>query len=256
MTSTQRHLLILGGTGEAAALAAALAGRFRVTTSLAGRTGQPALPPGEIRIGGFGGAEGLAEWLRENAADLVVDATHPFAEAISAHAAEACAALNLPRLRLQRPAWRRDPRDRWIEVEDVAGAAHALTLLGGRSFLTVGVQELAAFAGLTDVWLLIRLITPPKTVLDLGPHELIYGRGPFSLAEERLLLQRHRIGSLVTKASGGAATEAKILAAREADLPVVMIRRPLPPAGPVVENVEAAIEWVMSEIGVERRPPP
>jgi precorrin-6A/cobalt-precorrin-6A reductase len=242
---TAPHLLILGGTAEAAALATALSERMRVTSSLAGRTEQPSLPPGEIRIGGFGGVEGLAEWLQTNAVDLVVDATHPFAAAISAHAAEACARLGVPRLRLQRPAWQRDPRDRWIEVEDAAGAARALALLGGRSFVTIGVQELAAFAGLGDVWLLIRLIAPPKTPPALGPHEVIYGRGPFSLAEERLLLQRHRITSLVTKASGGAATEAKILAAREADLPVILIRRPLPPSGSLVDSVEAAADWAL-----------
>src|ERR1700744_2042876 len=126
---TTPHLLILGGTAEAAELAAALAGRLRVTTSLAGRTAAPALPPGEVRIGGFGGADGLAEWLRANAVDCVVDATHPFADAISAHAAEACAMLGTARLRLQRPAWRRDPRDRWIEVDDAPAAARALALL-------------------------------------------------------------------------------------------------------------------------------
>jgi precorrin-6A/cobalt-precorrin-6A reductase len=186
----------------------------------------------------------MVEWLRENAADLVVDATHPFAEAISTHAAVACESLGLPRLRLQRPAWRRDPRDRWIEVEDAPAAARALALLGGRALVTIGVQELAGFVGLPDVWLLIRLITPPKTPLHLGPHELVFGRGPFNLAEERLLMQRYRITSLVTKASGGAATEAKILAARDADLPVILIRRPLPPAGPIVDSVEAAADWV------------
>ena len=241
---TVRHLLILGGTAEAAALAAALAGTVRVTTSLAGRTEQPALPPGEVRIGGFGGAEGMAAWLGENAVDLVVDATHPFAAAISAHAAEACSGLGLPRLRLQRPAWRRDPRDRWIEVADIDAAAHTLAMLGGRAFLTIGVQELAAFAGLDHVWLLIRLISPPHVALELGPHEMVYGRGPFCLAEERLLLQRHRISCLVTKASGGAATEAKLIAAREAELLVIMVRRPPPPPGPLVESVEAALAWI------------
>jgi precorrin-6A/cobalt-precorrin-6A reductase len=243
------HLLILGGTAEAAALATALSGRLRVTVSLAGRTGSPTLPPGEIRIGGFGGADGLAAWLQANAVDLVVDATHPFAAAISAHAAEACAQLGLPRLRLQRPAWQQDPRDRWIDVEDAAAAARALALLGGRCFVTIGVQELAAFAGLLEVWLLIRLITPPKTPLDLGPHELLFGRGPFSLDAERLLLEHHRITSLVTKASGGPATEAKIVAARDAGLPVIMIRRPPPPSGPVVDSVEATVRWVAYEIG-------
>ena len=237
------HLLILGGTAEAAHLARRLAGDLAVTTALAGRTEHPAPLPGAVRIGGFGGADGLAAWLHENSVDLVVDATHPFAAAISAHAALACARLGLPRLRLQRPPWRRDPRDRWIEVADAPGAASALARLGGRAFLTVGVKELPAFAGL-DVWLLIRLIAMPAERPALGPHEFILGRGPFALAEERLLLQRHCITALATKASGGAATEAKIIAAREADLPVVLIRRPPPPDGPIVDCVEAAADWV------------
>ena len=246
------HLLILGGTAEAAALAARLAGELRVTTALAGRTEHPGPLAGAVRIGGFGGAEGLAAWLVEHEVDLVVDATHPFAAAISAHAAEACARLGLPRLRLQRPPWRRDPRDRWIEVADAPGAARALARLGGRAFVTVGTRELPAFAGLDMVWLLIRLIAMPAVLPALGPHEFILGRGPFALAEERRLLQRHHITALVTKASGGAATEAKILAAREADLPVVLIRRPPPPDGPIVDSVEDAAAWVAARLG---RPP-
>ena len=247
MTRPQ-HLLILGGTAEAAALAAALAGRLRVTTSLAGRTEQPAPLPGAVRVGGFGGVEGLAAWLVENEADLVVDATHPFAAVISDHAVAACAQCSLPRLRLQRPAWLRGPNDRWIEVEDASAAAQTLAGLGGRAFLTIGVQDLAAFAGLNDIWKLIRLIAPPKVDLDLGPHEIILGRGPFTLAEERRLLQRYEISVLVTKASGGAATEAKLEAARDAGLPVILIRRPPPPPGETVESVEDALAWVAAKI--------
>ena len=242
------HLLILGGTAEAAALAAALAGRLRVTTSLAGRTEQPAPLPGAVRIGGFGGIEGLAAWLALNDVDLVVDATHPFAAIISDHAVAACAQRRLPRLRLQRPAWMRDPHDRWIEVEDAGAAARALAGLGGRAFLTIGVQDLTAFAGLDGIWKLIRVIAPPRAALDLGPHEIILGRGPFTLADERRLLQRYAITVLVTKASGGAATEAKLAAAREADLPVILIRRPPPPPGEIVESVADALAWVAARI--------
>ena len=240
------HLLILGGTAEAAALAAALAGRLKVTTSLAGRTEHPAPLAGAIRIGGFGGAAGLAAWIAANAVDRVVDATHPFAATISAHAATACAECRVPLLRLERAAWPREPGDRWIEVDDMASAAMALDHLGGRAFLTIGVQELAAFAGLDTVWKLIRLITPPRTGLDLGPHQILLGRGPFTLNEERQVLRRHGITVLVTKASGGAATGAKLVAAREAGLPVIMIRRPEKPAGAGVETIAAAVAWVMA----------
>jgi precorrin-6A/cobalt-precorrin-6A reductase len=238
------HLLILGGTAEAAALAEALAGRLSVTTSLAGRTEQPAPLPGAVRIGGFGGAAGLAAWIAANAVDRVVDATHPFAATISAHAAAACAECRVPLLRLERAAWRREPGDCWIEVEDMASAATALGQLGGRAFLTIGVQELAAFAGLDEVWKLIRVITPPPTSLDLGPHQILPGRGPFTLEDERRLLRRHGITVLVTKASGGTATVAKLVAARAAGLPVIMIGRPAKPAGTSVETVAAAVAWV------------
>jgi precorrin-6A/cobalt-precorrin-6A reductase len=250
---TRRHVLILGGTAEAASLAAGLADRFgatlQVTSSLAGRTERPAPLPGAVRIGSFGGADGLADWLRARRVDLVVDATHPFAAAISANAVDACARLCIPRLRLQRPAWRPHPLDRWIEVETLDDAARALAHLGSkRAFLTVGVQELAPFAALDTIWFLIRLIDPPRTKLCFGPHEIVLGRGPFAPAEERLLLARHRIDALVTKASGGSATEAKLIAAREADLPVIMIRRPPPPDGPLVESAEATLDWVTARL--------
>jgi precorrin-6A/cobalt-precorrin-6A reductase len=243
------HILILGGTAEAAALASALDGKVAVTTSLAGRTEHPAPLPGAVRIGGFGGADGMADWLAQHEVDLVIDATHPFAAQISEHAAAACTRLGVPRLRLQRPEWRRDRRDRWIEVDSVLASARALARLGGRAFVTVGMQELSAFSALHAVWLLIRLIQAPRTSLDLGPHEIIVGRGPFNLAGERLILQRYRITAAVMKASGGKATEPKLIAAREADLPVIMIRRPPPPRGPLVDSVEAAVEWVERAVG-------
>jgi precorrin-6A/cobalt-precorrin-6A reductase len=241
---SRRHVLILGGTAEAASLAAGLTQRFgealKVTSSLAGRTSQPAPLAGNVRTGGF------ADWLRAERVDLIVDATHPFAEAISANAVAACDRLGIPRLRLQRPAWRKHPLDRWIEVATLDAAAKALVdLESKRAFLTVGAQELAPFAGLESIWFLIRLIDPPRAPLGLGPHEIVLGRGPFALAEERHLLAHHRIDTLVTKASGGSATEAKLTAAREGGLPVIMVQRPPPPAGPLVETAEAALDWVM-----------
>jgi precorrin-6A/cobalt-precorrin-6A reductase len=243
-----RRLLILGGTAEAAALARAAVERFgdrlAVTTALAGRTEQPGPLPGAVRIGGFGGVEGLAGYLAETGIDLLIDATHPFADRIARHARLAAERVGLPRLVLERPPWRRHPLDRWIEVEDVSGAAAALARVGRRCFLTLGASELEAFAELGQVHFLVRLIDPPKQPLPLGSYEVVLGRGPFTLAGERELLRRHRIDVLAAKASGGGATEAKLVAAREAGLPVVMLRRPKPEPGPRVASVEAALAWL------------
>jgi precorrin-6A/cobalt-precorrin-6A reductase len=245
--SDRPHLLILGGTAEAAALAVALVDRVRVTNALAGRTAAPVLPPGECRIGGFGDAEGLAAWLCANDIDLVVDATHPFATRISAHAVAACAATGRKLLRLERPAWRPVAGDRWLDVADPASAAALLARIGGRAFLTVGRQSLSVFQGLDHVWKLVRLIAPPADILPLAPYELVLGRGPFTIEAERYLLASRRITVLVTKASGGVGTEAKLAAARLADIPVIMIRRPLETAGAGVRSVEDAVAWVLTE---------
>ncbi len=243
------HLLILGGTGEAGTLAAAVlaghAGRVAVTTSLAGRTGRPGAIPGDVRIGGFGGADGLADYLRTEGVDAVIDATHPFAAQISEHARLACeAAGGIPRLQLYRPAWTRHPLDRWIEVDSLAAAAAIVGKIGRRAWLTVGAGEIDAFAAVEDVRFLVRLIDPPRRKLPLKFHEVVIGRGPFTLAEERHLLQRHAIEVLVCKASGGDATAAKLVAAREASLPVIMVRRPPPEPGETVETVDAALRWL------------
>jgi precorrin-6A/cobalt-precorrin-6A reductase len=242
------HLLILGGTAEAAELAQAALARFgaglRVTSSLAGRTAHPAPLPGHVRIGGFGGAEGLQAYLAAERVDGVIDATHPFAARISAEAAAACDAAAVPRLILLRPPWKRHPLDRWIEVADLAGAARALGRLGRRVWLTIGQRELGAFAPLTEHHFLLRLVDPPTVPPPLASCEVLLGRGPFNLAQERRILERHAIEVLVTKASGGGATEAKLVAARERDLPVVMVRRPPPPPGERVEDVTGALAWL------------
>jgi precorrin-6A/cobalt-precorrin-6A reductase len=203
--------LILGGTAEARELAQALdAAGVHVTTSLAGRT-RPRLPPGAVRIGGFGGADGLRRWIAENGIDVVIDATHPFATRIS-EAAEQVGAL-----RLERPGFEEHAGDLW--VDDIPQAAAACS--GHRVLLTTGHQDLEAF---TDGWFLVRCITPPN---HLPPHsELLLDRGPFTLEGERALLERHAIDLLVTKDSGGPAP--KLQAARERDCEVVIVRRPRP----------------------------
>jgi precorrin-6A/cobalt-precorrin-6A reductase len=253
------RLLILGGTSEAAELARAAAARFgealEITTSLAGRTERPRAPAGHLRIGGFGGPAGLATYLTEHGIGQLIDATHPFATRISAAANLACEQANVPRLILQRPPWRRHPLDRWIEVDDVMAAAAIVDDQGRRAWLTVGASEIAAFSAAPAVHFVVRLVDPPRRPLPLQSYEVIVGRGPFSLGEERSNIERHAIDVLVCKASGGAATEAKIVAARESGLPVIIVRRPPPERGEAVDSVEAALDWLArfrSPVGVRR----
>jgi len=242
------RLLILGGTSEASALAAACSGRgdLEVISSLAGRTSAPRSLAGEVRVGGFGGAAGLEQFLKERAIDRVIDASHPFAERIGRHAAAACRAAGVPRLRLLRPPWQPQAGDRWLEVADLAEAAERLPGLGRRAFLTVGHKDLDAFASLQGVWFLIRTIEPPPAGAPLTQAHWLQARGPFTLEAELELLRTHAIEVLVAKASGGEATYAKLEAARRLGLPVVMARRPPPPQGPVVTTVAEALAWLGS----------
>ncbi|MFF3445955.1 cobalt-precorrin-6A reductase [Streptomyces sp. NPDC002667] len=242
------HVLILGGTTEARRLAESLAEpvrpNLRVTNSLAGRVGAPRLPPGEVRVGGFGGTEGLARWLREHAVDAVVDATHPFAGTISSNAASAAAATGVPLLALRRPGWAPVPGDLWHEAGSLEEAAGLLPALGGRVFLTTGRLGLAAFAALDDLWFLVRSVDAPGAPAP-ARMEVLLDRGPFTLDGERELLLRHAVDVVVTKDSGGHATAPKLTAAREAGLPVVVIRRPRVPEGvPVVTGPGAAVDWL------------
>jgi precorrin-6A/cobalt-precorrin-6A reductase len=238
------RVLILAGTSEAVALVEACAGRgLEVISSLAGRTAAPTPLPGAVRVGGFGGAAGLERFLRAQAIDRLIDASHPFAAQIGRHAAAACSAAGVPRLRLLRPPWPRRPDDRWHEVSTLAEAARLLPELGQRAFLTVGHRELAAFAGVPGVRFLVRTIEPPA-YLPLPEALCLQARGPFALPDEVVLLRAHRIDVLVTKASGGDATYAKLAAARALGLPVIMLRRPAPPAGPVVGSVALALAWL------------
>jgi precorrin-6A/cobalt-precorrin-6A reductase len=241
-----KRVLILGGTGEAAKLAeqAAHLQGVEVITSLAGRTRRPVTPAGRVRIGGFGGDAGLIDYLREQRIDLLIDATHPFAAHISFNAAHAAYICDLPYLLLLRPPWEPMEGDRWIAVESIAAAVTILPSVARRVFLTTGRQDLAAFAPLTDLWFLMRMVDPPTLDTPVPPGTLVLERGPFALEDERELLQTYAIEAIVSKNSGGDATYAKIRAARELALPVVMIQRPPTPAGKQVTDVEEALGWL------------
>ena len=239
------RLLILGGTAEArtlAALAVAAFGPDRVISSLAGVTKNPAAISGRVRTGGFGGADGLARYLAEQPIGALVDATHPFAVRISANAALAAAASGVPRVALVRPPWPREPGDRWIEVDDLDEARAALDGRPASVFLAIGRKELERFKDLWGFRFHIRLFEAPENVLPVNDYGLTVARGPFTVAEEKALLERERVATLVCKASGGAEGYAKIAAACELGLTVVMVRRPPPPPGPTVATPEQALD--------------
>jgi precorrin-6A/cobalt-precorrin-6A reductase len=248
----RRHLLILGGTGEARRLAAQSATQFaddlHITTSLAGRTNETAVLAGEVRRGGFGGVEGLTRYLRDAPIDFVIDATHPFATRISAAARDACRSLDLPLLHLTRVAWQPRAGDHWIEVANAAEAATALPTLGHRVFLTIGHGDLDAFSAVAGTYFLVRLVEPPAGALPFSSYELILGRGPFTFDAERRIMESHAIDVLVAKASGGPATAAKLDAARALGIPVLMLRRPPGETGESVERVEDAVAWVAERL--------
>lgn len=239
-------VVILGGTNEARELAARLVDRsgLRVVSTLAGRVREPRLPAGEVRVGGFGGPAGLAAWLRAERVDALVDATHPFAERISASAASAARAAGVPALLLRRPGWTPAAGDDWRWVGSLDEAARLLPSVGARVFLTTGRQGLAAFAG-SPLWFLVRCVDPPEVPLP-ARHELLLARGPYTVDGELALLRAHGVDVVVTKDSGGDLTAAKLAAARELGRPVVLVRRPEPPDLPAVPTVDAALSWLDS----------
>jgi precorrin-6A/cobalt-precorrin-6A reductase len=242
-----KRILILGGTTQARQLAARLAPRtdLAVTLSLAGRTAAPAPLPVPVRIGGFGGAAGLAAWLGAEAIDLLIDATHPYAAQISANAAAAAALAQVPLLALDRPAWVAVDGDRWSEVAGMAAAVQALGTAPCRVFLALGRNELVPFAAAPQHFYLIRSVDPVEPPLAVPDAVYLTGRGPFDEADERELLRRHRIDVIVAKNGGCAATYGKIAAARSLGLPIIMLARParthMPVSVPVVTSVEEAL---------------
>lgn len=234
-------ILILGGTGEARELARRVTALGLpgggVVSSLAGRVSNPALPVGEVRIGGFGGVDGLAQWLRDNEVSAVVDATHPFARQITANAFEACGRVGVPFLILRRPGF--TPQDGWTWVDTVAEAARNLP--GERVFLTTGRQDLAEFARCPQ-WFLARMVEPPEPPVPQR-IEVLLSRGPFTVDGELELMRSREIDVLVTKDSGGSMTSAKLEAARQLGVPVVIVRRPPLPPAETVADVDAAVRW-------------
>jgi len=236
-------LLILGGTAEASRLATLLAGdaRFAATLSLAGRTTAPNLPRIATRVGGFGGAAGLADYLRRTSVDVLIDATHPFAEQISANAVAAARTSGVRLIRLTRAPWRPVPGDRWTSVRDLPAAAAALPTTRATIFLTVGRQSLGAFASRPEHCYIVRAIDPPDLPKAMAAAEVIYGRGPFQLDDEIALLKTHRVDIVVTKNSGGEAAYAKLAAARTLALPVILVEQPGGPDGVSAQSVEAVL---------------
>ena len=245
-----KRVLILGGTGDAAALAAKVSQipDVEVITSLAGRTQNPTAIAGSVRVGGFGGATGLSDYLRDRQINYLIDATHPFASQMSHNAAIATRDIGIPHLMLVRPAWEKQSGDRWIEVESVEAAVFALEQTAKRVFLTIGRQQLAPFARLHNVWFLIRSIDPPSPNIVLPNGITVLDRAPFTIAQEKQLMLDHTIDTVVSKNSGGDATYAKIVAARELEISIVMVQRSPTPPVEQVADVEGAIDWLLDRL--------
>lgn len=246
------HVLILGGTAEARDLAALLEAKgVPLTSSLAGRVSRPRLPVGPVRIGGFGGVEGLTDWLREQQVSAVVDATHPFAATMGAHAAQVCSSLRVPLLRLARPGWVQHPdAASWTWVGDHVAAREAADAVGGTPFVTTGRQTLHHHV---EAWaerpVLVRLVEPPEAPLP-DAWTVLRSRGPFAVADEEAIMREHDVRVLLTKDSGGRFTEAKLDAARHLGVPVVVVSRPARAEGVAeASDAVAAAAWVEDQVG-------
>ncbi|UWR26246.1 cobalt-precorrin-6A reductase [Sulfitobacter sp. S223] len=239
------RVLLLGGTTEASQLAQALhSARIETVFSYAGRTNAPIAQPVDVRIGGFGGADGLATYLKNERISHVVDATHPFANTMGQNAYRACSTHGTPLLRLARPAWRAQADDKWIHVPDITGARDALPADPCRVFLAIGRMHVDLFAARPEHHYLLRLVDAPQTQITLPDHHVTVARGPFNVAEDIALMQEHRITHVIAKNAGGSGAVAKIDAARALGLQVVMIDRPLRPDIAETANIETVLAWL------------
>ncbi len=247
MSETKR-LLILGGTGEAAALArdahSRFSGRLNIVYSLAGRIKPENTLTVPVRIGGFGGGTGLADFIRAEQINLLVDATHPFAATISASAHDACLSTLTPRLMLARPPWDLPTGAKYLEADDMDHAARLISGLAKRVFVTTGQSGLGALGVCPGVHFLIRVILEPRTPPAIDDYTLLKDRPPYSLENEVALMEEHKIDALLTKQSGGEGTIAKIVAATKKNIPIILLKRPLMEPGECVENVDEALKWL------------
>ncbi|MDH5188024.1 MAG: cobalt-precorrin-6A reductase [Rhodospirillaceae bacterium] len=259
MNTTKTKILVLGGTSEGIQITKAIASAKNLSDtteifySLAGRTNNVPDIPAKVRIGGFSstninGVDGLVEYLTEQKIDLLIDATHPFAEQISANATSAANKVGIAVLRLERKAWKMPENSDVLYVPDMAEAASVVARTARRVLLTIGSKDLDAFTAIDKVHFVVRMIEPPKTTSPLDDFEIITGRPPFDLIDEENLMRHHDIDVLVSKASGGAATFSKIQAASNVGARIILIRRPPPPEGEAVEEIAAALEWIKENI--------
>jgi precorrin-6A/cobalt-precorrin-6A reductase len=253
--ATALRVLILGGTADANRLVAEVAKdkRLDAVLSYAGRTEHPTPPPIAWRVGAFGGVTGLIDYLHAEKIARVVDATHPFAAQMSAHAIAACGIAEVPLLALERAPWWQVPGDRWTEIDDIAAAPEALGTAPRRVFLGIGRQHLGVFATHPQHHYLVRVVDPPRAALPLSGAEVIVARGPFDLVGDRAMLVKHGIETVVARNAGGDAAYAKVEAARDLGLPVVMVRRPWIPIRQTVEHVADVLRWLGHDVGPAER---
>ncbi|MEP3330907.1 cobalt-precorrin-6A reductase [Sedimentitalea sp.] len=238
------HLLILGGTTEASALARTVADAgLRAVLSYAGRVDKPRAQPIPVRVGGFGGVDGLAHYLRAEGVTHVVDATHPFAAQMSANAVAACAATDVPLIALTRAPWQAGPQDRWTLVPDIAAAVASLARPPRRVFLAVGRMHLAMFAAQPQHRYLLRLVDQPDG-LPFPDCQVVVDRGPFTAEDDKDLMKNHDIDLVVSKNAGGTGARSKIDAARELGLPVLMIDRPAIPPRDEAQTPAQVMNWL------------
>jgi precorrin-6A/cobalt-precorrin-6A reductase len=240
------RLLILGGTTEASALARALAGRHDLSPvlSFAGRTRSPVPPPIPFRTGGFGGVAGLQAFLVNERIDAVIDATHPFAAQMSRNVVDACTALTLPLAVFTRAPWCPVEGDRWTGVPTMDAAVQALGDRPRHVFLTIGGLQLQAFTAAPRHHYIVRTIEPPEAIAALPSHRLILARGPFTVEAELKLMRDENVQVLVSKNSGGSASEAKLIAARTLGIEVVMVERPVSAESPAFDSLDAVTGWI------------
>jgi len=244
------HVLVLGGTVEASRLAAALAdAEIGATLSYMGRVERPRPQPVAVRIGGFGGVEGLVAWIAENRVSHVVDATHPFAARMSANAVAAAGRAGVPLIALTRPPWVAGPGDDWRRVPDMAGAVAALDGPRMRVMLAIGRMHLAEFAARPQHFYLLRLVDAPAAPPPLPDHGVVVDRGPFTEAGDLALMRAHGIGMVVAKNAGGTGSVAKLAAARRLGLPVILIDRPPVPVRREAGSVAEVLDWLRAGAG-------